>query len=280
MTLCHIPHSRWVFHSAQSDQAQKVEAYVSLRSYWPESGSIWSNQNFPHWKEDWETLIAELAKRLKILQIFSFEPVSKRTIHHSSCQIGWRNSSPHIKKFSRKLLSSGLVLCKMGTDELAVVNDRLSSPWNQKPPDLSRLASIHATIDQVQYECAACMIGEKAADLNLQMEKKNIAINVDNFISQAGLNVLFNYSLVYLNPDSRCFLKKKNLVVIPFIQFQRTYEQNRLPFILDVFSLFHFIHNLRKSHSKAEILLHRLSAADHQLMIQKLGIAALRPVLR
>jgi len=65
-------------------------------------------------KEDWETLIAELAKRLKILNLQAFEPYPKDHSFHSSWSIRMKESSPTSKNQLETIYHPGWLLAKNG----------------------------------------------------------------------------------------------------------------------------------------------------------------------
>jgi choline dehydrogenase len=137
----------------------KSRGYVSLRSTDPKAAPL-IQPNFLTEKEDWETLIRGTRKAIEILQSSAFEPYRKTII--TPPDQSDEGIIAHIKK-SVETIYHPVGTCKMGTDELAVVNDRLQVHGikNLRIAD----ASIMPTIVSGNTNAACIMIGEKAADL-------------------------------------------------------------------------------------------------------------------
>jgi choline dehydrogenase len=137
----------------------KSRGYVSLRSTDPKAAPL-IQPNFLTEKEDWETLIRGTRKAIEILQSSAFEPYRKTII--TPPDQSDEGIIAHIKK-SVETIYHPVGTCKMGADELAVVNDRLQVHGikNLRIAD----ASIMPTIVSGNTNAACIMIGEKAADL-------------------------------------------------------------------------------------------------------------------
>jgi choline dehydrogenase len=139
----------------------KSRGYITLHSTDPKAAPL-IQPNFLTEKEDWETLIRGTRKAIELLQSSAFEPYRKTII--TPPDQSDEGIMAHIKK-SVETIYHPVGTCKMGTDEFAVVNDRLQvhgikNLWIAD-------ASIMPTIVSGNTNAACIMIGEKAADLML-----------------------------------------------------------------------------------------------------------------
>lgn len=140
----------------------KSKGFISLKSADPRTPPL-IQPNFLTEKEDWETLIRGTRKAMEILMSEAFAPFRKTII--TPPDDSEEGIISHIKK-SVETIYHPVGTCKMGSDETAVVNDRLQVHGikNLRVAD----ASIMPTIVSGNTNAACIMIGEKAADLILK----------------------------------------------------------------------------------------------------------------
>jgi choline dehydrogenase len=139
----------------------KSKGFVGLRSADPKVEPL-IQPNFLTEKADWETLIQGTRKALEVLNSDAFAPYRKAIITPSNQSD--EGIIAHIKK-SVETIYHPVGTCKMGNDEMAVVNEKLQVHGlkNLRIAD----ASIMPTIVSGNTNAACIMIGEKAADLIL-----------------------------------------------------------------------------------------------------------------
>lgn len=140
----------------------KSKGFVALRSADPKIAPL-IQPNFLTEKADWETLIQGTRKALEVLNSDAFAPYRKATI--TPPDQSDEGIIAHIKK-AVETIYHPVGTCKMGNDELAVVNEKLQvlGVRNLRIAD----ASIMPTIISGNTNAACIMIGEKAADLILK----------------------------------------------------------------------------------------------------------------
>lgn len=140
----------------------KSKGFVSLRSADPKAAPL-IQPNFLTEKADWETLILGTRKAIEVLNSDAFAPYRKAII--TPPDQSDEGIISHIKK-SVETIYHPVGTCKMGNDELAVVdhNLRVYGISNLRIAD----ASIMPTIISGNTNAACIMIGEKAADLILK----------------------------------------------------------------------------------------------------------------
>lgn len=139
----------------------KSKGFISLKSADPRTPPL-IQPNFLSEKEDWETLIRGTRKAIEILKSEAFAPFRKAII--TPPDESEEGIITHIKK-SVETIYHPVGTCKMGSDNSAVVNDRLQVHGikNLRVAD----ASIMPTIVSGNTNAACIMIGEKASDLIL-----------------------------------------------------------------------------------------------------------------
>uniref|UniRef100_UPI0025EE6758 GMC family oxidoreductase n=1 Tax=Algoriphagus sp. TaxID=1872435 RepID=UPI0025EE6758 len=140
----------------------KSKGFVTIQSSDPKAPPL-IQPNFLTEKEDWDTLIRGTRKALKILESSAFDPYRKTII--TPPNQSEEGIIDHIKK-SVETIYHPVGTCKMGSDSLAVVNDRLQvhGVRNLRIAD----ASIMPTIVSGNTNAACIMIGERASDLILK----------------------------------------------------------------------------------------------------------------
>jgi len=140
----------------------KSRGYVTLRSTDPMAAPL-IQPNFLTEKADWETLIRGTRKALELLNSDAFAPYRKAII--TPPDQSDEGIIAHIKK-SVETIYHPVGTCKMGNDELSVVNEKLQVHGirNLRIAD----ASIMPKIVSGNTNAACIMIGEKAADLILE----------------------------------------------------------------------------------------------------------------
>ncbi|WP_075348671.1 GMC family oxidoreductase [Algoriphagus marinus] len=139
----------------------KSKGHVNLKSADPKAAPR-IHPNFLTEKVDWETLIRGTRKAIEVLQSAAFDPYRKSII--TPPDQSEDGIITHIKK-SVETIYHPVGTCKMGNDELAVVNEKLQvyRIRNLRIAD----ASIMPTIVSGNTNAACIMIGEKASDLIL-----------------------------------------------------------------------------------------------------------------
>jgi len=140
----------------------KSKGFITLKNANPNNPPI-IQPNFLSEKEDWETLIRGTRKALEALDSSAFEPFKKEII--TPPDRSEKGIMDHIKK-SAETIYHPVGTCKMGNDELSVVDNELKVKGikNLRIAD----ASIMPTIVSGNTNAACIMIGEKAADLILK----------------------------------------------------------------------------------------------------------------
>lgn len=118
--------------------------------------------NFLTHEEDWKTMIRGTHKAIEVLQASSFDTYRKALI--TPPDLSDEGIISHIKK-SVETIYHPVGTCKMGSDEMAVVNDQLQVHGIGKLRVAD--ASIMPKIISGNTNAACIMIGEKAADLIL-----------------------------------------------------------------------------------------------------------------
>lgn len=118
--------------------------------------------NFLSHRDDWETMIRGTRKAIEVLQSEAFSPFRKDLI--APPNLSDEGIIVHIKK-SVETIYHPVGTCKMGNDELAVVNEKLQVHGVAKLRVAD--ASIMPTIISGNTNAACIMIGEKVADLIL-----------------------------------------------------------------------------------------------------------------
>ncbi|MEN2280852.1 GMC family oxidoreductase N-terminal domain-containing protein [Algoriphagus sp. SE2] len=139
----------------------KSKGFISLKNADPKSPPL-IQPNFLSEQEDWDTLIRGCKKAIEILESAAFEPFCKQII--TPPDRSDEGIISHIKK-SVETIYHPVGTCKMGNDELAVVDHelRVHGISNLRIAD----ASIMPTIVSGNTNASCIMIGEKAADLIL-----------------------------------------------------------------------------------------------------------------
>jgi choline dehydrogenase len=135
--------------------------FVALRSNNPLDSPIIQPNFFEH-ENDKTTLLKGLKKTMELADATAFKIYSVAGLHHPARHATEEELLAHISK-SLETLYHPVGTCKMGKDEMAVVNDKL------QVHGLSGLrimdASIMPTIVSGNTNAACIMIGEKGADL-------------------------------------------------------------------------------------------------------------------
>jgi choline dehydrogenase len=141
----------------------KSRGYVALKNGDPLSAPVIQPNLLSH-PADMEVLLKGIRKGIEIISAPALRAFSKRGICLPSQPFTDENLAGHIRK-SLETLYHPVGTCKMGTDEMAVVDDQL------RVHGISKLrvadGSIMPTIISGNTNAACIMIGEKAADLIL-----------------------------------------------------------------------------------------------------------------
>ncbi len=139
----------------------KSRGYVELRSTSPFDTPI-IQPNFLSEKEDWQVLITGIKKALEVMNADAFRPFRKAII--SPVEQSEAGIITHIKKAIETVFHP-VGTCKMGSDSMAVVNDRLQVHGIEGLRVVD--ASIMPIIVAGNTNAPTIMIAEKAADLIL-----------------------------------------------------------------------------------------------------------------
>jgi choline dehydrogenase len=135
--------------------------FVTIRSNNPLDPPL-IQPNFFEQIKDINTLLSGLKKTMEIADAAAFRPYSVAGLHHPTRHASEEELLAHISK-SLETLYHPVGTCKMGKDEMAVVDDKL------QVHGLSGLrimdASVMPTIVSGNTNAACIMIGEKGADL-------------------------------------------------------------------------------------------------------------------
>lgn len=139
----------------------KSKGYVGLKSNNPTDVPV-IQPNFLSEEEDLETLVMGTKKALEVMKASAFDPYRKAIVapvDHSEAGI-----IAHIKK-TLETIYHPVGTCKMGSDAMAVVNDRLQVHGIEGLRVID--GSIMPTIVAGNTNAPIIMIGEKGADLIL-----------------------------------------------------------------------------------------------------------------